>query len=114
MLTEEDEKKIGKIVADKVLEVVKEVLMPTFQIMDEKMDKGFEAINERFEVVNEKFEAINERFEVVNEKFEVVNEKFEALNEKVDTIDIKVDEIALNRKKDDKRIQRLEKSLTIS
>ncbi len=93
MLTEEDEKKIGKIVADKVLEVVKEVLMPTFQIMDEKMDKGFEAINERFEVVNE---------------------KFEALNEKVDTIDIKVDEIALNRKKDDKRIQRLEKSLTIS
>jgi len=93
MLTEEDEKKIGKIVADKVLEVVKEVLMPTLQLMDEKMDKGFEAINERFEVVNE---------------------KFEALNEKVDTIDIKVDEIALNRKKDDKRIQRLEKSLTIS
>ena len=93
MLTEEDEKKIGKIVADKVLEVVKEVLMPTLQLMDEKMDKGFEAINERFEVVNE---------------------KFEALNEKVDTIDIKVDEIALNRKKDDKRIQRLEKSLTLS
>ena len=71
MLTAEDKKTISEIVVD----VIKDVLMPTLQLMDEKSDK---------------------------------------IIEKVESIDIKVDEIALNRKKDDKRIQRLEKSLTLS
>ena len=70
MLTADDKKAINEIVVD----VIKEVLMPTLQLMDEKSDK---------------------------------------IIEKVDSLDIKIDEIALNRK-DDKRIQRLEKSLTLS
>ena len=75
MLTSEDKKWIKEA----VVEIVKDMVLPALQVMDEKMDKGLTELGEKIEV-----------------------------------LDIKIDEVALNQKKDKKRIQTLEKAFTNS
>lgn len=82
MLTAEDKNEIKHI----VVEVIKDVVMPALQVMDEKMYK-------------------------INAD---LSRKIDGLENKIDSIDIKVDEIALNQKKDRKRIEVLEKAFANS
>lgn len=54
MLTAQDKKEMKDI----IVEVIKDVVLPALQVLDEKMDKGFETLNEKIEAVDIKVDEI--------------------------------------------------------
>jgi len=74
-----------------------------FELVNKKIDDGFEAVNKKFEAIDEKFKAVDARFEAMDKKiddgFKAVNKKFEAIDEKFKAVDARFE--AMDKKIDD-------------
>lgn len=57
-----------------------------FGILDAKLDKIADSMDQRFRAVDKKFNTIDQRFNHVDQRFDAVEENFKTLNTKIDGV----------------------------
>ena len=61
-----------------------------FDMLIQKLDRRFGAVNEKFGAVNRQFDSVNRQFDSVNEKFDrqfdSVNQQFDSVNRQFDVL----------------------------
>ena len=91
-----------------------------FELIIDKMDTHFEAIDKKFDAVNERFDGIDRRLDAMDERFDGIDRRFDAIdgqlaviNGRLDTLENTVGYLKARQDRDSRKLNDLQLQMKI-